>query len=616
MTKCHECSWSYEGKYPTSSSCPNCYSYGSLYHVPDCTPTTQKAKGVVALATLPLEGSWSRCSSLNILRLLPAKEPIDTAQSWPWSTPVFARPCPPNPEHGFVESRQVKDWAAVEQVRQETFAACPDAEIMLVPWVNAKWNALWTPALLTIGDGHDGATAGRNTINFPLAGQTSLTEDFVHGACGVKEGCGPYVEAVVDQAGNTVLTQLRGGPVLASGLSLDNIPEPITVTQVLKTNGEDLLEWARITRAAKGTAGLIVWHPGGSPTDHYSVHCREQGIPLAVTFEPQVGQTYEPTGTVVPPLDPYEVCLGLAAADRAKIDNTGPLARAYTALGLLALHNSGVLRGQHSYWLGVAAGAILKLGSAALRGEARHALNRPSSKIREEVHKHYMWRSLSFHRAGLSRTTQLLTYGWGDPTRHTGGFGGPKWGLCGAALCPMFNAVRDLFNDPTAEHASALVIALNIAINQAHNGGWWLNKFIAVQAYSSIPNGELPWILQAVPAIDHAWKMRGEAEDYLPKLDARVKTWPVTDIAPLKWRRVTLDVGLNAFVLNLKAATVPNPTTVTIPVNSALMNKLIKTSQGMIKINPGSIDLVVDQDGAETLNVWKEYKLAQEARQI
>lgn len=616
---CPNCAWTvHPGNYGYNSAhCPSCGS-GPLVAKPAAVPTTQKAKGVFGLSSGEFRLYSTGAQALLVLKLIPVTGEWEHDLDWPYKNKVFARPCPPNPEHGFVESREVKSWEDVEALREETAKVCPEAEIILTPLIKADWNAIWTPALLTVGPGHDGATAGKDTINIPLAGMNSLTDKFVHETCGVKKGKGPYIEAVGNK-NEITLTQLRGGPILDPGLPLDNIPFNLTVTEVIKTNGEDLLTWATRTKEMEGQVGPVVWHPGGSPTDHYSVHCREKGIPICITFEPHVGQTLTKSKIQVDPLDPLEMCLGLAAVDRVPMEydknqgsyTVGSMARSYTTLLLLAAHNSGVLRGPHSYWLGVALGAMVKLGSAALRGEARHAHG--LNKDRGEMHEKYLAKSLSFHRAGLSRVTQILTYGFGD-VNTSKSFGGKKWGLCGAALVPVFNAIRDLFLNPTEESASNAVVALNIAINQAHNGGWWLNKFVQVSAYDEIPNGNPAWILQAIPAILEASSRRAIAEDHVAKLDAQVTNWPVTAIKPLAWRKVTLDVGLNAFVLNLKAATVPTPQQIVIPVNSTLMTKLIKSAQGEIKIAPGRVDVIAT--GGEHLNVWSDVELVASARDV
>src|SRR5258705_5105535 len=103
-----------------------------------------------------------------------------------------------------------------------------------------------------------------------------------------------------------------------------------------------------------------------------------------------------------------------------------------------------------------------------------------------DIYAFYNSKNLSFLRARLSRVTQLLHYGWGDGPANgeKTGFGGLKWAECGAALVPLFNTIHDVLVAPTVESAQAMVSALNIAINQAHNGGWWLNKFASVSAYT------------------------------------------------------------------------------------------------------------------------------------
>jgi hypothetical protein len=585
-----------------ASRCPYCRSF---YQMSDIftTPKTQKAKGLYALQYMDRSvGSVLPVSKLITNLSKPFEEPL---YDYFCKGEYFARPCPPNPEHGFVESRVLKCFEDLEKLREETFAENPASEIMITPLIKAEWNAIWTPALLAIGAGHDGATAGKNVLNVPLSGINPLPDDLVYTKAGIKSEHGPYIEAVGDKL-HSYLTQLRGGPVLESGVGLDYIPTDMVVSEVIKTNGEDLIEWAKVIRALKGKAGVIIWHPGGGLTDHYSVHCRENNVPIAISFEPVPGLVLEKAAfTQVLPLDPQAMIHGLATADRISMGEENR-ASPYTALSLFALHHSGVLRGPHSFWIGAGIAALLKLGSSALRGEARHAHALPKGmKMKPECYQYYGKKTLSFHRASLSRVSQILHYGFGDPnTSHS--FGGRKWALCGAAMGPLFDGIRRLVIEPTHENASKLVLDLNVAINQAHNGGWWLNKFIIATAYDKIQQGWPDWAVHVVPALRELDSSRVSSAE-VEKFKAAVQKWPeTTTVEPLKWRRATLDVGPGSFILNLKAATVPTPRQITIPTTQGLLKSLVE-HLGEIKITPGEIRL--QTKNGESIPLWHEEPL-------
>ena len=58
------------------------------------------------------------------------------------------------------------------------------------------------------------------------------------------------------------------------------------------------------------------------------------------------------------------------------------------------------------------------------------------------------------------------------------GFGGKAWGSCADATADLWNATVRLVRNKNAESLQSVVDALNVVINQAHNNGWWFNKFI------------------------------------------------------------------------------------------------------------------------------------------
>lgn len=560
------------------------------------TPTTQKAKGVYSLS------SYYPCAT--VIACFSAKEKYagHLSDAYLSSGTVFARPCPPSPEHGFVESRVVKSLEELEALRVETLNANADSEILLMLKVDAKWNAIWTPSLLTVGPGHDGATSGKSTVSFPLVGNNNMPGALLKSA-GITKW--PYVEAVTDKLYSTYLTQLRNGPALAE-VCPDFIPTKMIVEAVRKTAGEDLLKWAKVTKALP--SGTVVWHPGGSLVDHYSVHCRESNVPIMLSREPIVGEELAPA--TLPPPDPTSMQLGVIAGSIVKDLKPYDL---YTKLILLSLHNSSALRGTYSFWLGVGASLMCRLGLAALNGEARHASgSKPKSHDRNVIYDIYTKQSIHKARARLSRVTQILTYGFGDPKAHHS-FGGPKWGTCGAALVPVFNAIRDLFISPSAESASALTIALNMAVNQAHNGGWWLNKFTDQSSYSQIPLGNMLLTVQTAPAIYSIWQQREKAEEILSKETKRIAAWPETSIKPVSWKSAEYDITPQSLVLTLRAATVPAARQITIPVGPKIISQML-SEPAYVEIGGGVVDLILPD--STRVPAWRDYELKPNAEKV
>jgi hypothetical protein len=57
------------------------------------------------------------------------------------------------------------------------------------------------------------------------------------------------------------------------------------------------------------------------------------------------------------------------------------------------------------------------------------------------------------------------------------GDGGKEWGKCTAALIELDTAILEMLRWPTHANVLAMTEKLNLAVNQAHNNGWWMNKF-------------------------------------------------------------------------------------------------------------------------------------------
>src|SRR5882757_8204135 len=99
----------------------------------------------------------------------------------------FARPCPKRPRHGFVDSRVVKSVEELKGVVRETLKEDPEGEVMVMKFIPSRLNVVWTPSMLTVGKGHDGATCGKDTINIPLSGKNPLPPSLLSEA-GIGEG--------------------------------------------------------------------------------------------------------------------------------------------------------------------------------------------------------------------------------------------------------------------------------------------------------------------------------------------------------------------------------------------------------------------------------------------
>src|SRR5688572_14500286 len=106
----------WQGMLAPGKICPSCYN-GQMAPMDGMNPSTQKSRGLLALM------GQTSLAVLRILHLAKVKEPIEIpALLKSWFTNgagVFARPCPPTPQHGFVESRVVKTEEDIELLRLE-----------------------------------------------------------------------------------------------------------------------------------------------------------------------------------------------------------------------------------------------------------------------------------------------------------------------------------------------------------------------------------------------------------------------------------------------------------------------------------------------------------------
>lgn len=529
MKKCCSSCGSYS--YCPMHGCSWCGRWGAQPIVP--TPKTQKAKGLAILNSSGVAG----ISVTRIMGLYAADAPLkETAIPicvCAGVTPLlFIRPCPVYPRHGFLDSFPCSPenyFSKVKETWEKMQEADPDGEILVTQFINAKWNAIWTPSLVTFGRGHDGATAGKNTISIPLNGTCPFPPE-VLSAAGIGKEEMPYMEAVLDRTWSA--TQLRAGPTLDS-INPNFIPFSFVVKRVIKAEG-DLIEWDAVV--SKMEKGDIVYHPGGSMCDHYSVHCRIHSVPIMTTFEPKVGDKMLAVGKVERP-DPKAVLRGAILG--AKIPLTPSYYSPAVALLLTALHHSSAMTGSHGKWLGVGAALMLRLGSIALRGEARHEMSRKGPKpAREEVYNNYINTPLSRHRAGLRRLANIFFFGKFEGS----GMGGPKWGQCARALVPLFNSLNILAKEESDEAVAQLVSALNIAVNQAHNGGWWLNKFASQSLFDSAAQGYVSTALEPVELIADLEEM-SLSDEVIEAEKEKWQKWPLTHCRAPSISKALLDLS-------------------------------------------------------------------------
>lgn len=431
------------------------------------SPNTQKAKGINELA-------WNGFAYLDKYvgasnmdgAIYPAESLTNRHKCDLIPYPRFARPCPMLPRHGFVESRVVHNTADLLRLAEETLAAEDQAEIVLMDHVDATHSAILQEGRLTVGEGNDGATAGRDAVTVYLRGDGHLSEHAIVARSGVLNS--PYIELVYADGKRPKAVQLRDGPKLPR--SVDNVPIERLVDHVLAVVPDEdgavisLLAWERMIKAAG--LGTVVYHPGGSLSSHYSIHAVTAGIPVMISREPVVGETLEVTKDAeVPSID----WVPLRSAFMAAIKDDMSMASAMR----LVLAVSKNIKSPTSYVLGYAMGLCFRLSLTACVGESRH--------LRKDPKKNYD--TVEYHK----QRNKVYTRVWERSDRHKRsigelydsfmeddypvGFGGPAWASVAHAAYSMYQGIA-------AGDVEETLFEFNKLVDAHHNNDWFGNKFI------------------------------------------------------------------------------------------------------------------------------------------
>lgn len=455
---------------------------------------TQKARGLVRLREE--NAPWLYGGRTPDFALVQDRYDLDRLiESWiahcdaeDWTTsqkPLFCRPCPVRPRHGFVDSGPVSSPAQLRQLWEEAQAADPEAEMLVMKPVEASCSAIYTPTSVSFGPSNDGATAGENShILFhgpPLKKQLeALSEDK-----GIADGEVPYVEVVYDESGTPNVVQVRSGPAISA--EPDFVPFSVQAVEVVQPNGEDLIEWEK--RAAQFSAGTVIYHPGGNRASHYAIHCVNNNIPYITTYEPKVGEYVEPTAAQ-PPLDVEQFYQGIMAGTTLDIAFDEAV-----KLMLFGLHTSAMNSTPLSWKIvGMAAMQCLRLGAAACLGEYRHH-QRGRKLARRQIFEN-AFADFFGHQKRMVTAYRSFNF-----TRWRSGYGGPKWAECSHQNMFLWVEMLEFMKDPTEQRAKHTLDAFNRAVNVAHNGGWLFNKFASGTMMDEAARGDAAFFIKAIPTV-------------------------------------------------------------------------------------------------------------------
>jgi hypothetical protein len=479
--------------------------------------------------------------------------------------PVFIRPCPTVPKHGFVDSVVCNNADELNIVSSQTYKVEKTAELLVTKPVNSSFNAIINGGVITFAPGNDGATSGRGVQYFyinddPLSKAINLDPNIL------LEGEVPFYEMVFSETGESRLVQVRSAPGVPR--AKDFIPHRVEIKKVIQAEG-NLIEWEEKMAGADNKT-TVIDHFGGSLSSHYAIHSIINKIPIITTYRPNVGDIIEATvGNIN--IDDNDrrafkesFIAGFNSApfvyknmNFKKSKDARPILLSILELSLATLHNfSGLSLSKDYELLGVVLGLFVRTTFSVSAGEARHSPKKEGFsneyKYGKSIEKFFETcshdREACYNTMFSKKTKRCIEdiktiyyifkdLAWGSS------MGGAKWARCTESSIQLFNAC-------VKGDIESTVVMFNRVINEEHNGGKYLNKLINVNEFDDAADNPSEYALRKLPQIidvlDTARRYRVEKEaqwkktvrfftelsiDLLPPETLKVNDKPVETIA-------------------------------------------------------------------------------------
>lgn len=458
-------------------------------------PATQKARGIMVLR----DEANSVASKLgwNVPKHLPFASGT-TFEDNSFNYPVFGRPCPTVPRHGFVDSIVCQNASELNKLSVETLEVEKGSEILVTKPVDCSYNAICTGGVVTIGGGNDGATSGKKCRYF------YLNEDPIGKAIKIDkhqdiilEGEVPFYEIVISKTGEVNLVQVRSAPGMPS--SKNYVPKAITVKNIVKAEG-DLLEWETKVKSIN-PEDTIIDHAGGSLASHFSIHAIINGVAIFTQDCPNIGDTIEPNSDGGPITEEERkkfvesFKIGFIATpemiSRYNYFTVGhkPSSQQDQAyyfmshtldVSLAALHNYAAIQQNRDFeMLGGILGMFTRMCFAVSSGETRYRRGDAEYYISDpdiynwlsnlSGNRHAVYTKIMHTPTKVALDSIIPIYKSFKNVKWSGGYGGPKWVNCTTSAI-------NLFNDCLNGNIEGAVEKFNVVIHTSHNGGLYLNK--------------------------------------------------------------------------------------------------------------------------------------------
>lgn len=411
--------------------------------------------------------------------------------------PVFARPCPVKPRHGFVDSILCTNAAQLNELIARTEQEEDQSEILITKPIPSAFNLIFNGNIVTFGCGNDGATSGKDCLYFYL-NENPLSDLLgLKGTDLVAEGEMPFFEMVIDkETHQPYLVQVRSAPQVP--MAKDYVPNKTEIKTILKAEG-DLLAWEKkLHEVGTNKDGVVVDHFGGTLSSHYAIHAIVNKIPILTTRQPVLGEIIEQTVVDGPITDEEKEVFfsgfvtGFSSSNffANKLFNKvlknqshiHELMRGIIQLALATLHNfSGIAIARDYGLIGTVLGIFLRVTFAISYGEFRYSktatdkdevLEGAGSRIACYIKSFYEKKSIETLLSDVVKIHHNFSAkGWSSS------YGGKKWAKCTKRSVDLFNACLD-------RDIGSVVSLFNLLINEEHNGGKYLNKVIDVEQFN------------------------------------------------------------------------------------------------------------------------------------
>lgn len=479
--------------------------------------TTQKAKGIKALCYF--QGQFGMIPP-RIFSVIPSFLSSREKTSFP----LFARPCPKTPRHGFVDSKEVSSWEEVMELYSKAVQADGrDAEIVLMPALSGKNSAVAVYNNITWGRGNSSVTSGNRGFKIPLPGNMLKWNNYWNNIKDRASKVGPSIEdsayiELVENNGKTVVVQARNGPIPPNSGLKDVIPADIEEVKNIFNSGDccNLLDWEKEVLKMNPFTD-VVYASGASLSSHPVVHALQAGISVVTDVNTDLALG-------APLKKSEETFYTLTDEDYKELANIMKKEYLYSTINnvqeevftAIATIQSQFIWDNTSYLMSLRGQSVVKLQRmllSACMGEIRHFQgNSKTEKIvesfteqpvvetratRKVIHTHYLYFSsledaLKLLPAAHEDFSAEITYDEEEDCYYpwSSSYGGTAWANVAQEALFMTKAIKAFLQAPNRGNWNTLIMKANSAIHQSHNGGKVLTKWITPQEMSLI--SELP----------------------------------------------------------------------------------------------------------------------------